>query len=256
MDKNEFNISQKMQNESVVFFKTLLSKNATSDLMLETLENFSSIKGIIQGLQNFSKEYRINYLDVLISQLYISGNFSEENVEQLKDRLQNDEIVKFYISRCLDIADRSNSPRAKAMLAIYSGRVINNTKLLESPESAVMLDILGNVNDFDLNHFEMIYKYMNHHNDCKVNVHEKASDIISFASPNQSESKNNYIGTVSDNDKLSFISSIKKLINNMALEQVTGTYESLQYFLIEKSPYSDKVMELCQEYKVLFNKEL
>lgn len=42
----------------------------------------------------------------------------------------------------------------------------------------------------------------------------------------------------------------------MAIEQVTGTYESLQYFLIEKSPYSDKVMELCQEYKILFNKEL
>lgn len=225
--------------------KATRSGNASKALLLEHItDQIPLFKGYFETLKKFKEDQKVQYIQILIEELYRIGLMEPERISLLADTLDDHESVKLYLVYANEAAERSFSKRAKAMLAIYSGRIISDPSLLEKSESAVILEILSAVNDFDIMNFERLYKYIFEYQNFQPESEDAFYRIAN---------KYNIPASEHEEQLLSFNSSLRKLINIQAISIVSGNSGSDSRLIVKFSPYSQKLYELCAEYEEFYN---
>lgn len=245
-NRNEHTPTTQDSVSALAVLKSIFRGQGVRDIAAEAASHsFPGLKGYLEGLKTFKQEYDINYIDCLVEAMHRDGLLTEENIETLADKLDRHEGVMLYVGHCVEITDRSHSKRAKAILALYSARVIAEPELLNDPESAFMLDVLSSVNDFDITHFEMMTRCMNEYREPQLETREAYSRIarIDMIDPELTE-----------RGLVSFQSSIQKLIGLQALERISGTWGSFNNVIVGKSPYTESLEKIYDEYKRLYEK--
>lgn len=246
-NRDEYTPNVHSQITAKAILRTVRSGNASKAISLEHItEQIPLFKGYFETLKKFKEDQKVQYIQVLIEELYRHGLMEPERIALLSNTLDDHDGVKLYLVYANEAAERSFSKRAKAMLAIYSGRVIADPKLLAKSESAVMLEILSAVNDFDLLSFERLHKYIFDNKDF-----QPESDNAFYRIANK------YKIPDSDHEEglISFNSSLRKLINIQAMSIVSGNSEYGSRLIVEMSPYSQKLFELCSEYEEFYERK-
>ncbi|WP_214771390.1 hypothetical protein [Exiguobacterium sp. s133] len=246
IDREEHTPDIRSQITARAILRTIRSSNPSGALSLEHItEHMPLFKGYFEALKKFQEEHGVQYIQVLLEEIYRHGLMEPDRIDSLADALDDHDGVKLYLSYASDAAEKSFSKRAKAMLAIYSGRVIGDPGLLSKSESAVMLEILSSVNDFDLMSFERLFKYIFEYQDFQPDSHNTYYRIAD---------KYGVPASQHEEGLLSFDSSLRKLINVQAINIVTGNSGTGSRLLVKLSPYSQKLGELCAEYEEFYNR--
>lgn len=234
------------QASARAFLRTVFSGDAAKSLSLEHATQYVPwLKGYFEALKKFKEDHSVQYIQVLLEEIYRQGLMEPDRIDSLADRLDNHEGVKLFIAHANSVAEKSFSKKSKAMLALYSGQIVAKPELLERPESAIILDALSAINDFDLKYFNMFKKHIKEINETQTRIESAYQTNISNDNISEQDVKD---------DLNSFFSSIKKLISLQIISQVTGTYKSLESFLIEESPYTNSFYQLYTEYHELYEK--
>lgn len=245
-NRNEHTPDIHSQTSASAFIRTLLTGEAAQSLSLENATQYLPwLKGYFEALKKFKDDHSVQYIEVLLKEIYRQGLMGRDRTSALANALDDHDGVKLYLSYANDAAERSFSKRAKAMLAIYSGRVISDPSLLEKAESAVILEILSSVNDFDLVNFERLFEYIFEYQDFQpdsYNTYYRIADKYDVPAGQREEGL------------LSFDSSLRKLINIQAINIVTGNSGTGSRMSVKISAYSQKLSELCAEYEEFYDR--
>lgn len=246
IDRNEYIPNVHSQISARATFETIRSGKAVRSMSLELInENIPLLKQFVESCKLFKSDHEVNFTKILFEEVYRHGLLDAEHIEIVADRLDNHEGVKLFIAHANDVAERSFSKKSKAMLALYSGQIVVKPELLERPESAIILDALSSINDFDLKYFDMFKRHIKVINETQFRIESAYQTSVFRDSISQQDI---------EDDLTSFFSSIKKLISLQIISQVTGTYKSLKSFLIEESPYTNSFYQLYIEYHELYEK--
>lgn len=202
-------------------------------------------KGYLESLKLAKDDYKINYTQILIEDLYKRSLMTSERIEDLGRILDEDESIRLFLGFAYEAAERSYSKRSKSLLALYSGRVIAEPKLLNTHESSIILDALSSLNDFNLDHFEIAVRFIDEREDTYIASEEGFKSIML---------KDGFQENLIEAQTGSFLSSLKKLISLQVLEQETKTWGSFEMFVIEESPFTRALYILFMEYKNLYER--
>lgn len=202
------------------------------------------IRTLLEYCEEFMLTTKINYLDFLFIKMYKDGQYNEQDIENLKGKLSNNHALKVYIGRAAELARKSHSNRATILLAIYSGKVIVRPELAEEIESAVMLDILTNINDVDLEHFLTLYDYLVACEEKQIRPHQayfnKSCNGFHYG-------KNLLTYFESDPIFASYLSSIEKITNLGLLSKGSYSYAELDSVFVLANFYSHEIRMLVEE---------
>lgn len=221
-------------------------------------KNLSRLVSVIPFIKDFKdaldkssemfQDYNVDYTLTLIKTMYHQGKLnSKDNIDDLTQRLHNDEALSLFVGHCKEIADRSNSRMAKILLAIYTAKVITSPKLIEDPVSGVMIDVLSSVNDFDLFHFEDMSDFLNMKEDMlKEQSIKQAFEITANKRKIQSPPRKKMF--------FDFRTSIRKFINMGVFDLTLGNAVYDSNPIVKMNNYSDILYELCKEYHELYEK--
>jgi len=205
-------------------------------------------KDALDKTSEMHKDFKVDYTLTLIETMYHQGKLNnKDNIDELTQRLHDDEGLSLFVGHCKEIADRSNSRMAKILLAIYTAKVITSPKLIEDPVSGVMIDVLSSVNDFDLKHFEEMSDFLNSKNELfKEQPIKQAFEFTANKREIQSPPRKKMF--------FDFRTSIRKFINmgvfDLGLKNTV--YDSNP--IIKMNNYSNILYELCIEYHELYEK--
>ena len=235
---------------SIITARGLLSltggREAGRSISLEIInENIPLLKQIVESYRFLNQEHQLRYTTVLFEEIYREGLMDNEHIEILSDRLSNHDGIKKFIAQANDAAERTYSKRSKALLGLYSGKVVARPDLLGSPQSAIILDALSSLNDFDLDHFDILARYIEKIQESQVSVQNAYREI---ASEDNGQDDGEVQGLAF------YLSSIKKLISLQIFAQVTGSWGSFGSILVETSPYTNTFYELYREYQQFYEK--
>lgn len=219
-------------------------REAGRGISLEIInENIPLLKQIVESYRSLNQEHQLRYTTVLFEEVYREGLMDDEHIEMLSDRLSDHDGIKMFIAQANDAAERTYSKRSKALLGLYSGKVVARPELLESPQSAIILDALSALNDFDLNHFDILARYIERIREGQVS----APDAYRYIAPENGVRREDI-----EQGLLFYLSSIRKLISLQIFSQVTGTWGSFDSISVKESPYTNAFFELYREYQGIY----
>lgn len=200
---------------------------------------YPGIKDLLTSIRALVEERKINFLDTLIFVMYSKGEINDDNIQSLKTKINDSEVILRYLERCQHAFNNSNGLLTRQILAIYSGRVINDTSLLNSYSSSVIIDVLSAINDFDLVYFELAYDKILENDQPSIDA-LKLFNLIKHYS------------ILESTNPLDFVSSIKKLTSLMVFEESTGlAFDMDDEFIVYLNDYSNMLKELIVEHKAL-----
>lgn len=220
-------------------------REAGRNISLEIInENIPVLKQIIESCKSIGQENQLRYTKALFEEVYHQGLMDGEHIEIVADRLSDHDGIKMFIAQANDAAERTYSKRSKALLGLYSGKVLSRPELLGSPQSAIILDALSALNDFDLNHFDMLARYIQSGNDGQVVIQNAYRSIAIIDGVQRNEM---------DQGLAFYLSSIRKLIALQIFTQTTtGSWEPYGAVMVQASPYTDTFYELYCEYQQIY----
>lgn len=205
-----------------------------------SISGIPGIKDLSTSIRSLLDERKIDLLDTLIFVMYSKGEINTNNIESLKKKIQDDNLLLNYLERCQHAFNNSNGSLTRQILAIYSGRVINDTSLLSNYSSSVIIDVLSAINDFDLVYFELAYDKILENDQPSIDV-LKLFNLIEHYS------------ILESTNPLDFVSSIKKLTSLMVFEESTGlAFDMDDEFIVSLNVYSNMLKELIVEHKALY----
>lgn len=234
----------KSQTSARAFMRTFSKGIGVNGSMAEYASGLiPGFKGYLESLKLAKDDYKINYTQILIEDLYKRNLITSDRIEELGRILDEDQSIRLFLGYAYEAAEKSYSKRSKSLLALYSGMVIADPELLNNHESSIILDALSSLNDFNLDHFEIAVNFINERDDPQTSAEEGFKAIML---------RNGFTETQIDSQIGSFISSIKKLISLQVLEQETKTIGSFSKFLIEESPFTKTLYSLFMEHKSIY----
>lgn len=205
-----------------------------------SINGIPGIKDLSTSIRSLINERKIDLLDTLIFVMYSKGEITTNNIESLKKKIQDDDLLLNYLERCQHAFNNSSGSLTRRILAIYSGRVINDVTLLNNYSSSVIIHTLSSINDFDLIYFELAYDYIIAKNLDFIDSLKLFKLIKEYSD-------------VQNTQPLDFVSSVKKLTSLMLFEELDGLVENVDdHFVIYLNEYSHTFKELIAEYKTLF----
>lgn len=207
-------------------------------------------KLVFEEVVKYKTEYRENYFGELLLHLNNPSYDTENIAEKLYSIIQNEQPrVSEYIINADETFRRAKSKLARTMLAIYSARVVNDTSLLDDQESLTILYALGEVNDFDLEHFKTYYSHY-----CKNPRQPFKPHTAFYGYEEDIQYKSDdelYLRLLDDyvNDKklLSYSTSISKLIDLHMIQEMSMTWDSVDKYLTRGNAYSTTFSTLMYE---------
>lgn len=225
-------------------------KALTKQFTAKNLDRLISVTPVIKDFKDALDKgieayegYKVDFLLELIYSMHHEGKLNEQdNIEKLTKQLNDDATLSMFVGHCKEIAEQSNSRMAKIMLAIYTGKVITSPELVEDPVSAVLIDTLSSVNDFNLRHLEDMLKYMDKH-ESQIEV-RRAYDVIANGYGVQSHKRRKGL--------LDFKTSMRKFVNLGVLDLASGGLDYSSRMILQPNHYSPMIYELCQEYRELY----
>lgn len=244
LDRNEYTPTDTDIVASKAFASQFNKKNLSR--VISIIPVIKDFKDALDKASEMSQDYNIDYTLTLIETMYHQGKLnSKDNIDELTQRLHDNDGLSLFVGHCKEIADRSNSRMAKILLAIYTAKVITSPKLVEDPVSGVMIDVLSSVNDFDLSHFEDMSDFLIKKEDMfKEQSIKQAFEITANQKKIQSPPRKKMF--------FDFRTSIKKFINMGVFDLALGSVVSDSNTKIKMNNYSDILYELCKEYHELY----
>ena len=209
--------------------------------------NFSlPARAILDHCETFLQSLRVNYLDVLMARVSADCGRDQDTFEELFSQLTKNKTLAAYIGRASEVSKQTHSNKATILLGIYSGQVIVKPELLESHISAVMLEILPNLNDTDIKHFCTLYDFL---------IDNQDSDIVShqaYYGLNEMKHESFLKEQIQvDPNLVSYFTSINKFLVLGLISKGAGMWGIVDNFTVTINAYSNALKDLILEYEEL-----